>query len=501
VPALARKALLLLTTALAAAPLPAEQSWYLLLLGGKRAGTQTETVRSNPDGTLRTQLLLRMAVSRFGQAFTVTQRQTWTEGQTLLSVESETELNQEVTFLSARLQGEDLLVQDRRGSGSSERVLPRVGPLLGPRGAVEALRAAFAEAPASPGSPRELTLRQFSPETGNVHELHLRLLGVGELSDSLGGLHRGQRVDLESSAAPGVNTAAVYDQGGELEYSLTRVGVAVEVLRSEAGAVAGETAAEAAGHTPDLERFEMASLSIPVRWPARLREPGAAPRLGSWRALTVRFTGPALPELERAAAAVQAELGGPAVHREGQGLVLELAAPPPAPAWPQASDRGELTGDGFYLDLDDPRLEELLAGCAPPAFACLEALVDRTIRTKSLQHGFAGVREVLDSSAGDCTEHALLLAALLRKRGVPARLAYGFLLTEAGFIGHAWTEARADGSWFWLDPSFPGGRPYAFKLRLGVIDPAQPVWGQIGVSLLAVAGGVRAEILEADHAR
>jgi hypothetical protein len=197
-------------------------------------------------------------------------------------------------------------------------------------------------------------------------------------------------------------------------------------------------------------------------------------------------------------------------------VVLELTAPRPAPAWPgtgltgpqagrtepQAGPAGaEWTGDGFYLDLDDPRLEELLAGCAPPGFACLEALVDRTIRTKSLQHGFAGVGEVLDSGAGDCTEHALLLAALLRRRGVPARLAYGFLLTEAGFIGHAWTEVLADGGWFWLDPSFPGGRPYAFKLRLGVIDPAQPVWGQIGVSLLAVAGGVRAEVLEADGAR
>ena len=127
--------------------------------------------------------------------------------------------------------------------------------------------------------------------------------------------------------------------------------------------------------------------------------------------------------------------------------------------------------------------------------------MDRTIRTKSLQHGFAGVSEVLDSSAGDCTEHALLLAALLRKRAVPARIAYGFLLTEAGFIGHAWTEVLAGGSWFWLDPSFPGGRPYGFKLRLGVIDPAQPVWGQIGVSLLAVAGGVQAEILESGDGR
>jgi hypothetical protein len=311
-----------------------------------------------------------------------------------------------------------------------------------------------------------------------------------------------------SSVAPGVITEAVYDERGELEYSVTRVGVALEVVRSangearEAGSAAGEAAAEAAGSTPDLERFEVASLSIPVHWPPQLREPGGVPRLGSLRAVTVRFTGPALPELEQAMQAERAELGGPAGRREGPGLVLELAAPPPVPAWPQAAPAGAgLTSGGFYLDLDDPRLEEILAGCAPLSFACLEALVDRTIRTKSLQHGFAGVREVLDSGSGDCTEHAMLLAALLRKRGVPARIAYGFLLTEAGFIGHAWTEARAGDGWFWLDPSFPGGRPYAFKLRLGVIDPAQPVWGQLGLSLLAVAGGIRAEVLEAVDGR
>jgi hypothetical protein len=206
--------------------------------------------------------------------------------------------------------------------------------------------------------------------------------------------------------------------------------------------------------------------------------------------------------LERSVREAQVDLLRPAHRRDGRGLVLTLEPQPPAPAWPQDAAAGpEWTGDGFYLDLGDARLEELLNDCRPSTFSCLETLVDRTIRTKSLQFGFAGVREVLDSRAGDCTEHALLLAALLRKRGIPARIAYGFLLTEAGFIGHAWTEARADGGWFWLDPSFPGGRPYAYKLRLGVIDPAQPVWGQIGVSLLAVAGGVRAEIREAADGR
>jgi hypothetical protein len=497
---------------LAVSPLAAEQTWYLVLLGGKRTGTQTETVQRQPDSTVRTELHLRLALNRYGQSFTVAQRQVWVEAQTLLSVDSETEFNGDAASLFARVQGEDLIVQEKRSGSSSERLLPQTGPLLGPRGAEDRLREALAEGPLGSGPPRELSFREFSPETGGVHELRLRLLGAGELTDSQGGLHRGQRVDVHSSAAPGVSTEAVYDERGALEYSITRVGVALEVVRGLPGEArgpggAGATVAPGPGGSTaalasDLERFEVASLTIPVRWPAALQGPGGVPRLGSLGALTVRFAGPALADLERSVREAQVDLLRPAHRRDGRGLVLTLEPQPPAPAWPQDAAAGpEWTGDGFYLDLGDARLEELLNDCRPSTFSCLETLVDRTIRTKSLQFGFAGVREVLDSRAGDCTEHALLLAALLRKRGIPARLAYGFLLTEAGFIGHAWTEARAGSQWFWLDPSFPEGRPYPYKLRLGVIDPAQPVWGQIGVSLLAVAGGVRAEILEAADGR
>ncbi len=152
-PAPARKFLfaLLLATALAVSPLAAqEQSWYLLLLAGKRAGTQTETIQPQPEGTLRTVLFLRLAVNRFGQAFTVTQRQTWIEDESLRSVDSETELNGKPESLAARVQGEDLFVQERRSSGSSDRRLLQTGPLLGPRGAADRLRAAFAEGPIPP---------------------------------------------------------------------------------------------------------------------------------------------------------------------------------------------------------------------------------------------------------------------------------------------------------------------------------------------------------------
>jgi len=151
--------------------------------------------------------------------------------------------------------------------------------------------------------------------------------------------------------------------------------------------------------------------------------------------------------------------------------------------------------DGFHLGLDDPRLDSLLASCPERQSSCFEGLVNRYLTIKSFGRGFAGLGEVLDSREGDCTEASLLLAGLLRKLGLPARQAYGLLLTEAGLVGHAWTEVYQEGRWYWLDPSFPGGTPYGFKLRLGTLDPAEPVWGQFGTALLTLRSSVRVELV------
>jgi len=58
--------------------------------------------------------------------------------------------------------------------------------------------------------------------------------------------------------------------------------------------------------------------------------------------------------------------------------------------------------------------------------------------------------EVLKTRIGDCNEHAILLAALLRASGIPARLAIGLVYTRGKFLYHAWTEAYI-GEWISMD--------------------------------------------------
>jgi hypothetical protein len=74
---------------------------------------------------------------------------------------------------------------------------------------------------------------------------------------------------------------------------------------------------------------------------------------------------------------------------------------------------------------------------------------------------FAGSREALRGMRGDCSEAAVLTAALLRAAGIPSRVVMGFATLESGvWIGHAWTEAWIGGSWIGLDAAlreFPAG--------------------------------------------
>jgi len=55
--------------------------------------------------------------------------------------------------------------------------------------------------------------------------------------------------------------------------------------------------------------------------------------------------------------------------------------------------------------------------------------------------------------AGDCNEHAVLLAALGRAVGVPTRLVAGVVYVDGAFLYHAWCEVWL-GEWVAVDPAF-----------------------------------------------
>jgi len=96
----------------------------------------------------------------------------------------------------------------------------------------------------------------------------------------------------------------------------------------------------------------------------------------------------------------------------------------------------------------------------------IEAFVAEYIENRSLSVGYASAAEVAESRKGDCSEFAVLTAALCRAVGIPAQVCVGVAYVEdfggiEGFGGHAWAQAYvgADkegrgGKWVGLDAAF-----------------------------------------------
>jgi len=117
----------------------------------------------------------------------------------------------------------------------------------------------------------------------------------------------------------------------------------------------------------------------------------------------------------------------------------------------------------FVIDYDEPSVKTLHDRIAQkdksPSIDAITAFVAQFIDKKDLDRGFDVASVVATRHEGDCTEHAVLLAALARSFGYPARVVLGFALVDfeghAFAMGHAWVETFRDGAWRLADAALP----------------------------------------------
>ncbi len=89
----------------------------------------------------------------------------------------------------------------------------------------------------------------------------------------------------------------------------------------------------------------------------------------------------------------------------------------------------------------------------------IEAFVAEYVENKSLSVGYASAAEVAASRQGDCSEFAVLAAAMCRAVGIPAQVVVGVAYVKdfaghQGFGGHAWVQAYVGSKWVGLDAAF-----------------------------------------------
>jgi transglutaminase-like putative cysteine protease len=131
----------------------------------------------------------------------------------------------------------------------------------------------------------------------------------------------------------------------------------------------------------------------------------------------------------------------------------------------------------------------------------LRAAVHRHIDRKGMATAFATAGETVRTRAGDCTEHAVLLAAALRAVGIPSRTVSGLVWTRhdgaagGAFLWHMWTQAVIDDQWVDLDATLPGGRSFhPGHLAVAVSDGSSRDIESSGRAMLAVFGSLGIEV-------
>jgi Transglutaminase-like superfamily len=180
----------------------------------------------------------------------------------------------------------------------------------------------------------------------------------------------------------------------------------------------------------------------------------------------------------------------------------------PRGAYPSAKEKPARQNlrPSFLVDYDEPAFKPVLDEAraqlgATPTIDDLVRFVDKFITKKGFGRGFDIASVVARRREGDCTEHAVLTAALARAFRLPSRVVEGILLVEAqGTVlafGHAWAEVYTASAWRPADAAFPGKDPLVY-LPLDLISDEGPGFamsmaqtgaGTIGVRRIVVAQG------------
>ncbi|WP_228126810.1 transglutaminase-like domain-containing protein [Candidatus Viadribacter manganicus] len=137
-----------------------------------------------------------------------------------------------------------------------------------------------------------------------------------------------------------------------------------------------------------------------------------------------------------------------------------------------------------WLQSDHPRLRAMAAAIREYDVSDarkMELLLERAIPYLEAAdfNGHYSALDTLDRRAGDCTEAAVLLAALGRAAGIPTRVASGVSYSRESyhgvsnaFIPHSWTLAYVDGAWRSFDLSLREFDSAHIALTIGDGDPS-----------------------------
>jgi len=184
------------------------------------------------------------------------------------------------------------------------------------------------------------------------------------------------------------------------------------------------------------------------------------------------------------------------VREQGDSLLVDVCGDCGSEPAPSASELEAALADNFWLDYRDRKLQGVVkrlfrkkSRTPEEKMYLLERFVTRHMKRGEVNYaGYASASEAYRSASGDCTEQAVLLAALGRAAGVPTRLALGTAYSNERFFGrsyvfvpHTWVQAWVGDRWQSFDSGMEGFT--AGHITLGLSNGEQQAFMQVMQSL------------------
>ena len=423
----------------------ADESWQVIHLAGQRIGYGRVVIRKvirDRETVYLTDTEEHVSIRRFGQQLRI-QSKTHTEesadGQ-LLSYDFEMKNPPaQTTKSSGRVEGSNLIIESTVGGRVQTKKIAWDSTVKSPAWQDRSL----SDSPLKPGESR--TFKTFMPEFSKVVTVKISAEDYRVVK-----LHDGSeksllKVSVFQSILPGVGMRVYLDDKGES-------------LRTEAdllGMVTFSVPREVA-----LQEIAGEELDVATNTLIRIANPpvGLHDRNTATYRINTKGRNPAefLPT------------GGTQTVKKVDNETATLTVSsvrPPTNIQPSRNEQQDFLGDTQFLQANDSRVQEharkATAGSLDPGTVAvrMEQYVHKELKKKNFSTALASAAEVARSLEGDCTEHACLLAAMLRVQKIPSRVAVGLVYADrlGAFGGHMWTEAWLDGKWVPLDGTLGKG--------------------------------------------